>query len=214
MSNEATTFLRDTLPSLFTKGVGLIEQRANGGSENAKSLLADIKGFSGGCFVVIEGESQTYLNIANGTMKPSDALGDGLKVKLAVAVSPEGFPTLMERATEEGILEDDDAAFWAARTVSKRVDDIVAGRSTSTHITVKDVPDIGDVVARIALNQPEPPAKPQFTATLSYDDLEAVRDGDLTPQQLFMGGKLRMQGDYSLALQIMMQLATPPPPKK
>jgi len=210
MSDDATTFLRETLPNLFTKGVGLIEQRAGSGSENAKALLDDIRGFSGSSLVVIDGESQTYLNIAGGKMTASETPGDGLGVKLAVGVSSEGFPMLMERATEEGILEDDDAAYWAARLVSKRVDDLIAGRATNAHITVRDVPDVGDIVARIALNQPEPPATPQFTATLDYDDLEDVRDGELTPQQLFMGGKLKMQGDYSIALQIMMQLATPP----
>ena len=49
--------------------------------------------------------------------------------------------------------------------------------------------------------------KPGFTAQLKYDDLEDVREGKLNLQQLFMQGKLRMQGDYSLALQIAMQMA-------
>jgi len=53
----------------------------------------------------------------------------------------------------------------------------------------------------------ELPSSPQFTAKIEYDDLEQVREGKINAQQLFMGGKLRMTGDYSIAMQIAMQLA-------
>ena len=39
---------------------------------------------------------------------------------------------------------------------------------------------------------------------------ESVQRGELTVQELFLGGKLKMEGDYSLALQIAMQLLTNP----
>ena len=48
------------------------------------------------------------------------------------------------------------------------------------------------------------------TTELHYGDLQSVQRGDLTLQELFLGGKLKMQGDYSLALQIAMQLLTNP----
>ena len=38
----------------------------------------------------------------------------------------------------------------------------------------------------------------------------SVQRGELTVQELFLGGKLKMEGDYSLALQIAMQLLTNP----
>ena len=41
-------------------------------------------------------------------------------------------------------------------------------------------------------------------------DVEALQRGEMTPQDLFLGGKLKMEGDYSLALQIAMQLLTNP----
>jgi putative sterol carrier protein len=56
----------------------------------------------------------------------------------------------------------------------------------------------------------EPPAEPGFTAELQFPDLESVQRGELTMQELFLGGKLKMEGDYSLALQIAMQLLTNP----
>ena len=59
-------------------------------------------------------------------------------------------------------------------------------------------------------NVVEPPGEPGFTAELQYGDLESVQRGELTVQELFLGGKLKMEGDYSLALQIAMQLLTNP----
>ena len=56
----------------------------------------------------------------------------------------------------------------------------------------------------------EPPVEPGFTTDLQYSDLESVQRGELTVQELFLGGKLKMEGDYSLALQIAMQLLTNP----
>mgnify|MGYP000001714548 CR=1 FL=1 len=40
--------------------------------------------------------------------------------------------------------------------------------------------------------------------------LQMVERGEMTVQELFLGGKLKMEGDYSLALQISMQLLTNP----
>ena len=61
-----------------------------------------------------------------------------------------------------------------------------------------------DIDRRCPAYLDEPPAEPQFTAALKFDDLEDLREGDINAQQLFMGGKLRMTGDYSMALQIAM----------
>ena len=78
------------------------------------------------------------------------------------------------------------------------------------HVTLRGVPDLGDVMVRVGFNVTEPPSEPGFTTELDFGDLEAVQRGELTPQDLFLGGKLKMEGDYSLALQIAMQLLTNP----
>ena len=41
------------------------------------------------------------------------------------------------------------------------------------------------MTVRIGLGVDTPPASPKFTATVSWDHIEEVRAGDLTPQQLF-----------------------------
>jgi putative sterol carrier protein len=77
-------------------------------------------------------------------------------------------------------------------------------------MTLRGVPDLGDVLVRVGFNVSEPPSDPGFTTELAFEDLQAVRRGELTPQDLFLGGKLKMEGDYSLALQLAMQLLTNP----
>ena len=78
------------------------------------------------------------------------------------------------------------------------------------HATLRGVPGLGDVLVRVGFNVAEPPAEPGFTTDLHYDDLESVQRGELTAQELFLGGKLKMEGDYSLALQTAMLLLTNP----
>ena len=57
---------------------------------------------------------------------------------------------------------------------------------------------------RIAIGAGDPPDDPKFTATVSWDDIEEVRAGELTGQQLF--GRLKIQGDASQAMALGMTL--------
>ena len=50
----------------------------------------------------------------------------------------------------------------------------------------------------------EPPEQPTFSATVSWDDIEDVRAGELTAQQLF--GRLRIAGDATQAMALGMTL--------
>ena len=205
MTTDAITAVRETIPALFKKGVDLLDARAADGSEKAKAILEDIRAFSGAAFIQIDGEGQAYLNISSGAVSVGDAAAEGLPVKVAVGISPEGFPLLMEEIEEEGVLDDDAAAVGAARLVSKRMDELVEGREMEFHVTILDVPDVGEVTARVGFNVSEPPAEPKFKATMKFDDLEDLREGDIDVKKLFMGGKLRMEGDYSVAIQLLMK---------
>ena len=66
---------------------------------------------------------------------------------------------------------------------------------------------LGDVTVWVGFNVQAPPEKPKFTVSIKYDDYEALRETKGNLQQAFMQGKLRMTGDYSMALQIAMTLA-------
>jgi hypothetical protein len=210
MTTDPIEFFRKTLPALFAKGVSLLEAKAASGSDKAKVRLADIRAAKGAGYVVVEDRGALYLNVVDGTMTASDSIAGGLDVRFAVALPADALEAALGEVARAGALDDDGAAVKATSTVSRRVEDVLAGRPISCHVTLQDVPDLGDVVVKFGQNVAEPPAKPAFTATLKYDDLEDLRDGKLNPQQLFMGGKIRMAGDYSVALQVGMQLMQPP----
>jgi putative sterol carrier protein len=209
MSTDPIDFFRNTLPTLFAKGVELLEAKAASGNDKAKARLADVRAAKGAGYVVVQDRGSLYYDVVDGTMTPTDKPGAGLDVRFAVSLPADALEAALGEVARAGALDSDEAAIQATSTVSKRVEDVLAGRKITCHVTLKDVPDLGDVVIKFGLNVTEPPEKPAFTATIKYDDLEELREGKLTGQQLFMGGKIRMAGDYSVALQVGMQLMQP-----
>lgn len=203
--SDPISFLKDTFPALFQKGVAGLEAKAADGNEKAGKILADVKGAAGNVVLVVEGEGEVYMSYADGKMNVVDAKPTS-DVKLAVAAPGSAMKMLLGEAEKEGELEEGKAAKRAARTVSKRVQDALGDQSLLFHIVVENVPDQGTVTVKVGLNAPEPPEQPKFKATIAFEDLEAARSGEVNPQMLFMGGKLRMEGDYSAALQLAMQL--------
>lgn len=208
MSHNPLEFLRTDFPALFNQGVADLEAAAEAGSAGAKARLEDVRGAHGAVALFVEGDNggEVYLDTKDGKMRLLDSAPADDAVKLAIAGPGEALAMLLGEAEEAGELEEDSAKKRAVGTASKRLQDALGSDTMEFHVIAKDVPDLDEVKVRIALNAPKPPVEPKFTATISYDDLEAARDGEVNVQQLFMGGKLRMEGDYSRALQLGMQL--------
>ena len=133
-----------------------------------------------------------------------------MPVKIAAAFPGNAVELLLGEATKAGALEDEEVAIGAAQTASKRFEDALAGQPMTCHVTLLGVPELGDVRVQVGFNVAELPTDPGFTTEVQYADLQSVQVGELTMQELFLGGKLKMEGDYSLALQIAMQLLTNP----
>ncbi len=206
MAADPITFLKETFPTLFAKGFAHLQAKADEGSARHAAALEDVKGASGAVFLHLEGAGEVYLQVENGEMKALDAAPDADTITLAVAAPADAMTMLLGEAEDAGELEEEKAAKRAVRTASKALQDALANDSLLFHVIVNDVPDLGTVTVRVGLNASEPPADPKFTATLNFDDLEAAQAGEMDVQQMFMGGKLRMAGDYSRALQLAMQL--------
>lgn len=206
MSHDPISFLSETFPALFAKGVAQLEAKAAAGDGVAKSSLEDVKGAIGGVILQVEGEGAVYLRADNGKMVVLDAAPDPADVKLAVAAPGAALRMLLGEAADAGELEESKAASRAVGTASKRLQDALGEDSLEFHLVATDVPDLGDITIKVGLNAAEPPAEPKFTATIAFPDLEAARNGEINVQQLFLGGKLKMTGDYSKALQLGMSL--------
>ena len=210
MSVQPIEFLRDTFPHLFARGVEVLRTRATGGDEQAQRILDDVTAVTGAASLQIDDSPPVFLSAAKGALSAGDAPADGVPVKIAAALPGNAATLLLGEAVKAGALENDDVAIGAAQTASKRFEDALAGQPMTCHVTLLSVPDLGDVRVQVGFNVVEPPSEPGFTAEIQYGDLESVQRGELTVQELFLGGKLKMEGDYSLALQIAMQLLTNP----
>lgn len=210
MSDSPIQFLRDNFPQLFARGVQILQDRALGGDEQAQRLLADVRGVTGAASLQVDAEPPVFLSASEGALSSGDAPADGVPVKIAAALPGDAVRLLLGEAAKAGALEDDQVAVGAAQTASKRFDDALAGRPLTCHVTVRGVPELGEIVVRVGFNVTEVPEEPGFTAEMQFSDLQSVQSGELTAQDLFMGGKLKLEGDYSLALQTAMQLLTNP----
>jgi len=210
MTVQPIEFLRDGFPKLFARGVEVLESRAAAGDTRAQRILEDVKGVTGAASLQIDDQSPIVLSASAGLLRASDSPVEGVPVKITASLPGDAARLLLGEVARSGALEDDELAIGAAQTASKRFEDALAGRPMTCHVTLHGVPDLGDVRVLVGFNVPEVPAEPGFTTELQFSDLQMVQRGELTVQELFLGGKLKMEGDYSLALQIAMQLLTNP----
>jgi len=210
MTVQPIEFLQDTFPKLFARGVEVLESRASAGDERAQRILDDVTGVTGAASLQIDDQSPVVLSASAGLLSSGDHPADGVPIKITAALPGEAAALLLREIAKTGALDDDEVAVGAAQTASKRFEDALAGQPMTCFVTLRGVPDLGDVEVQIGFNVPGVPKEPGFTAELQFSDLEMVQRGELTIQELFLGGKLKMEGDYSLALQLSMQLLTNP----
>jgi hypothetical protein len=210
MSTSPIEFLRESFPKLFDRGVAVLQSRAAGGDERAQRILDDVRGVTGAASLQIDDDPPIVLSAREGALSSDGAPAEGVPIKIAAALPGDAARLLLGEVAKTEALDDDEVAIGAAQTASKRFEDALGGQPMTCHVTLRGVPELGDVRVRVGFNVTEPPQDPGFTTELQFSDLEQVQRGELTVQELFLGGKLKMEGDYSLALQIAMQLLTNP----
>lgn len=207
MSHDPIAFLKETFPALHQKGMALLEQKAASGSSLAKTMLENCKSVVGQARIDFTGRGTLYVLARDGKVEVADAPFSGAAVKIAAEVPADAAEIVLGEAMSESAFEDEKLLMGLTQVANAELEKALAGRPMTCHLTIADSPDLGDVTVKVGFNVEEPPASPQFTARLEYDDLEDLRAGDVNLQQLFMGGKMRMTGDYSVAMQVGMQLA-------
>jgi hypothetical protein len=210
MTVQPIDFLRDTFPTLFSRGVEILESRAQSGDERAQRILDDVRGVTGAATLQIDDQPPVVLSAREGTLSSGDAPASGVPIKIIASLPGDAAHLLLGEVSKTGALDNDEVAVGAAQTASKRFEAALAGQPMTCHVTLRGVPDLGDVQVSLGFNVAELPTEPGFTTELQFADLETVQRGELTVQELFLGGKLKMEGDYSLALQTAMQLLTNP----
>jgi hypothetical protein len=207
MATDPVSFLRTQLPDLFNRGMADTKARADGGNAKAKAKYDDAAAARGAVRIVLEGKGggEVWLAVDGGAMKGSDARPADLPVRIVVAAPADAARAGLDELLSSELLEREDAPRKLARTASAEVEKMLEGHTIEMHLTVTDLPaEPDEVTLRIGLGVSEPPSNPRFTATVSWDDIEDLRAGDLTPQQLF--GRLKLKGDASQAMALGMAL--------
>lgn len=201
MSTDPIAFFLETLPGLFTRGV-----EALAADPQASARLGDVRAARGGVQIVLEGEGggEIYLAVEGGKMSGQRARPE-LPVRFCVGAPVEAARGLLGMLEDAGSLAHEHAPLRVAGLASGKMDKLLEKEKLAFHVIVKNVPDLDTVTVRIGVGVDGPPEKPGFTITIDYDDLEEVRAGQLTPQQLFMS-KLKIVGDASRALTLVMTM--------
>lgn len=208
MHKEPLAFLENDLPAQFQKG---LEKLKASSAPGAKEELDDVLGAVGTVRVIVEGDGERWISVSGGEMTVSEGKPE-LPVRGVFSFTGKAARGALDLLEESGRLDDPKAAMGLSRVASKRAEKILTNQKIEFHVIVVDLPDDAeDVVVRCGIGVAEPPVKPQFTATISFDDLEDMREGDLTPQQVI--GRLKLTGDASRAMALGMTLFQPPKKK-
>lgn len=205
MNTDPVAFFREDFPAFFNAGVAQLEERAKGGDDKAEARHADIVAARGGVQVVLEGDggASIWLAIGDGTMEVRDEQPDDRPARIGIAAPVEALRAALEAL--EDVIDEEKAARRVARSASAEIEKVFEGHVLDFHVTLTDIPaDPDEVTIRISIGSGDPPDEPRFSATLSWDDIEEVRDGELTPQQLF--GRLKITGDATQAMALGMTL--------
>lgn len=209
MSTEPLDFLRETVPALYAKGVAELEKRA---SSDAlwKKQLDDTLGAAGATHVVLEGPGggELWMAVRHGKLTAHDSKPTDVPTRLAVAGPADGAKEGLAELLGLGQHDNPEALLRLARATSARAEKLVEKEKIGFHLIIKDVPDFDVVTIKCGVGLEDPPEKPGFTATVSYDSLEDMRAGDITPQQLFMT-KTKIVGDATRLITLVMTAMQP-----
>jgi hypothetical protein len=207
---DLSTFFREKYVELFNRGVALLEARASEGDE-AQRVLDDVKGAKGASLLRFVEEDdgdalEVWLALEGGVMSVVEAQPEGVPMRLSVAMPKEAAELWVSELEKREELDSDEAAVRVARGASREIEEAVGEESLDFELILVDTPDFDEVRVKIALHAEEPPEKPTFTAQVRWDDLEDMREAGQNLQHLMMGGKLKLGGDYTRAMQVAMEL--------
>ncbi|MEM9190444.1 MAG: hypothetical protein AAGF12_14760 [Myxococcota bacterium] len=196
---DPADFVSDTFLDLFHRGVALLQT----GSDPA--ALEDVMKVEGVTQLVFEGGATLWLLTREGSTQVVDGPGDH-RVRASIAVPVEAARRWLSEIVLGEDLSGDEAALVAARSMSARADAAIGDDPLLFHLVLADAPELGDVRVRIGLGASDPPEEPRFTATVGWEDLRRARTEGRSVQDLFMGGQIRLGGDYSRAMAVALQL--------
>ena len=210
MSNPIS-FLSDTVPALFAKGMVELEKLA-ASDPSWKKRYDDTMAGQGAIHVTFEGAggSELWVAVKDGKVTAHTSAPTHVPTRMAVTTSFAAAEGGLQHALGLGLegQETPERLAKLTRSVSGRVDKLIEKEKISFQLVINDVPEIETVVVKGAIGLADVPEKPAISATVSYDDIEDMRAGEMTPQQLFMK-KVKIVGDASRLMTLVMTASQP-----
>jgi hypothetical protein len=206
METDPLAFLRNEIPLHFARGIEALRASS---SPDARERLDDVLKARGAVRIIIGGAGEVWLRVEGGTLTAHDTRPQGVPVRVALEFESEAAREALSMFSGSGRIDDPQVSERFVRMFSARAEKILEGQKVEFHVVVKDVPDRDDdIVIKVGIGTDVPPSHPQFTVAVSYDDLEDLRAGELTADQVI--GRLRLTGDASRAMSLGMMLMQPP----
>jgi hypothetical protein len=202
-------FCETRLPALFEDARRALESAAQGGDTVAAARLAALTAdkvcslvrFSGGgaseeLWLLTDRSGLTVQRSA----PPSTGFGYALEVSRAAA-------ELTIEMLERNELEPDRIARALLVMGSEKARALFSAARCAFDVTVLHVPVLGNSAVRLAFGRTDIPARPDFTVEVEYDELEDARERGTPPHQIFLAGKMKVDGDAAAAMRLAMTLA-------
>jgi hypothetical protein len=207
MADDLLDLYRRHLPDLYATALAQLEQRACEGDPALRARLEHMATLPVVSLVRLEGEGggELWILAARDELRLSPQAppaGFGYALAISVGVARHGLLLLAR-----GGVDVSEAARALTFLASSAARELFSGVTFGFELEVTNTPELGTLRAKLSLGRPVLAARPDFKLTVDFDELEDARDQGLTAHQLFLAGKIKIEGDVAKAMLLGMTLA-------
>jgi hypothetical protein len=205
---DPVQFCEARLPALFDAARRGLEAAANGGDTVANARLSALTDEKVQTRVRFMGDADDELWLL------TDRAGLAVQ-RTAPAPSSFGYAVEIARGAavfaidmlERNELDPERIARALLVMGSAQARALFGAARVAFEVTVTHVPVLGTSKVRLAFGRSDFPARPDFSVQVEYDELEDARERGTPPHQIFLAGKMRVDGDAAQAMRLAMTLA-------
>jgi len=204
-SIEAERFYRERVPSQFNRTFEAEERAARAGDETAQRLLAGMRTVNATIRVRVEGDGIYHLNVEGGRMSCDEA--DRHPPFLQLSHDLDSFAGLARESGDSvlGFLGALAGMQGDMKLTSQRVQNL---RALSGSLRF-DLTGSGGFSLTAGFGPAPLPATPSCSIRIDADSYHAMRRGELAPQDAFLGGRIEVEGDMQMAMQLALAALSP-----
>ena len=206
MTKSILETIQNEIPALYTRALSAAEAQQAADELPWKGRHEQMLLARGGMYIEVVGEGHLFVWVDQGELHTSTTSPEGVPIRAAIKGDPQAIDITLHASEAQAALQETEAleatAFLASADVMKTVERF----PMRGDFKIIGIPEFDEVAVSVAIPGPELSDPSNFSVTARFDDLEDVRNGDLAPRKLLMGGKLRFQGAYTPFLQLGLEI--------